>query len=379
MDDERDNMTGYNDILLTEAIKTKFDVLDSIIKQNSPQIIVWGYSIICKQFLYLYNDYLSNEKTTIWDRTLHNEEIIDGYKIECPDLSTISEEFTKNGYILLAFIQEHHYAGCERLLRERGVQNIINGSDFSIYWRSQFVENNINEYSSKNKDSNFVIEHSDLYIFDRDMFASAGTSLNDDYLLQDLWAARKIYKQKPKHHYDIGSSIAGFITKLLSFDTNVTLIDIRPLETYGMKNLSFICADATNLTEIEDESIDSLSALCSIEHFGLGRYGDPIDPDAHIKAFKSIQRVMKPGGNVYISVPIAKEPRLVFNAHRIYSPDLICNYLDQMELVEFSYTSPTGLVEDVSIADFHNNADEIEVYKHNGTDLYVTGLFHFVK
>ena len=61
-------------------------------------------------------------------------------------------------------------------------------------------------------------------------------------------------------------------------------------------------------------SIDSMSALCSIEHFGLGRYGDPIDPDSCFKCFDSIQKKLRKGGQLYISLPIGRE-RVEFNAH----------------------------------------------------------------
>lgn len=47
------------------------------------------------------------------------------------------------------------------------------------------------------------------------------------YLVQDLWAAQKIYQLPREHtHYDIGSRVDGFITHLLSFRDDVTLIDI---------------------------------------------------------------------------------------------------------------------------------------------------------
>jgi ubiquinone/menaquinone biosynthesis C-methylase UbiE len=94
------------------------------------------------------------------------------------------------------------------------------------------------------------------------------------------------------------------------------------LETYNNENITFINSDATNLLQLENNSIESLSALCSLEHFGLGRYGDTIDPLVHLKAFDSIQRVMKPEGNIYI-VPVQSENRLQFNALRYYKPQYI--------------------------------------------------------
>ncbi len=120
------------------------------------------------------------------------------------------------------------------------------------------------------------------------------------YFWMDLWGAQRITEIHPKEHYDIGSRIDGFISHMMLFpDIRIHLIDIRPL-TKNLPGVQFKQADATNLEGIEDESIESLSALCSLEHFGLGRYGDPVDPEACFKAFKATQRVVKSGGYIYV-------------------------------------------------------------------------------
>ena len=206
-----------------------------------------------------------------------------------------------------------------------------------------------------------------LYPILRDRDATAGTV--DLYLTQDLWAAQKISKlSKEETHFDIGSRVDGFITHLLSFRDNITLIDIRPLPYFIDEGLDFIQADATNLDNIKDDSVFSLSALCSLEHFGLGRYGDPIDPQACFRAFKAIQRVLKPGGILYLSLPIGRE-RIEYNAHRIFFPNTVIDCFDNMELIEFSVATADPkkpLIENPGIHDF----DEAEHY---------FGLFEFIK
>ena len=47
-----------------------------------------------------------------------------------------------------------------------------------------------------------------------------------------------------------------------------------------------------------------------LEHIGLGRYGDPIDPQGTEKAATELQRVLAPGGDLYLSLPIEKESRV---------------------------------------------------------------------
>ncbi|WP_235852458.1 DUF268 domain-containing protein [Helicobacter vulpis] len=138
---------------------------------------------------------------------------------------------------------------------------------------------------------------------------------------------------------------------------------------------------------MDDQSVESLSALCSVEHFGLGRYGDPIDPDGWRKALKSFQRVLKPGGKLYLSVPVGKENRVCFNAHRIFHPSTIIETLDQMQIKEMSYISGLSettfcIVEKLDAktnkmyVDYDN--EKLNNIKSNKLDPF-TGLFELVK
>lgn len=199
-----------------------------------------------------------------------------------------------------------------------------------------------------------------------DKVATAG-SINS-YFWQDLWAARKIYKESPEVHFDIGSRIDGFVAHLLTFRNNVNLIDIRPLDR-SVDGLKFICSDATNLNDFEDNSIESLSALCSLEHFGLGRYGDKIDPDACYKCFKAIGDKVREGGNIYLSVPVGKE-HLEFNAHRVFYASTIVETFSQYQLEEYSCTSNGYIEYNVDIHKYDND------YSLGGKRF---GLFHFRK
>ena len=112
---------------------------------------------------------------------------------------------------------------------------------------------------------------------------------------------------------------------------------------------------------------DSISCLHALEHFGLGRYGDPLDPEGHLKGLRSLTKLLKPGGTLLLSVPIGDE-RIEFNAHRIFSPSTIYNLLyDNFTLVEFSY-----------IDDTNNLVGNTEISKVLDIN-YGCGLFHFSK
>jgi len=152
-------------------------------------------------------------------------------------------------------------------------------------------------YQKSKFTAGFIIKLRYLFPILAERRASAGT-IGGDYFHQDLWAARKIFRRSPTKHIDIGSRIDGFVAHVLSF-MDITVIDIRPLES-NLKGLTFIQDDATTLARIPSDSIDSLSSLHVAEHFGLGRYGDPIDPEACFTFMQSLQRVLSPGG-YYIS------------------------------------------------------------------------------
>ena len=145
-------------------------------------------------------------------------------------------------------------------------------------------------------DTDFPYERKSQLACYTDRYENAG-AMDEHYYLQDIYMAHKIFESAPEEHYDIGSRVDGFISHLLSFRKNITLIDIRPLETLAkVEGIKFLCADATDLKGIPDNSIESISSLHAIEHFGLGRYGDPIDPSAWKKSLHSMARVLVRGG-----------------------------------------------------------------------------------
>jgi hypothetical protein len=177
-----------------------------------------------------------------------------------------------------------------------------------------------------------------LYPIYRDRFkAAAGFS---DYFHQDLWAARKIFETRPARHVDVGSRIDGFVAQCLTF-MDVEVVDIRPLSD-PPRGMIFRRADAVHMTGFADDSVPSLSSLNVAEHFGLGRYGDKIDPDAHVTFMKSLQRVLAPGGKLYFSVPLSGHERVEFNAHRVLSPTTVTNAFDRVRLVSFSIIKDDG-------------------------------------
>jgi hypothetical protein len=84
-----------------------------------------------------------------------------------------------------------------------------------------------------------------------------------------------------------------------------------------------------------DQSLWSVSCMHVIEHIGLGRYGDALDPEGDLKAMHQLKRVLHQGGSLLFVVPVGK-PKVHFNAHRIYSYRQISAYFQDLKLEEFA-------------------------------------------
>jgi hypothetical protein len=141
------------------------------------------------------------------------------------------------------------------------------------------------------------------------------------YFQMDLWMARRVVQAAPSMHMDIGSRLDGFVAHLLAAGLPVTVVDIRPLDD-APAGLSVLQADATKLSSVADASVTSLSSLHAAEHFGLGRYGDPVDAEACFAFMRTLARVLAKGGRLYFAVPVGVQ-RVEFNAHRVFSPATI--------------------------------------------------------
>lgn len=178
------------------------------------------------------------------------------------------------------------------------------------------------------------------YLHDRS--ESAGTATGH-YFWQDMLVARRVLRASPARHVDVGSRVDGLITHLLVF-RDVDVVDVRPL-SHAIPGLRFILDDATSLESFADQSVESVSSLHAIEHFGLGRYGDPIDAQGHILGLRSLQRVLAPGGRLYVSFPVGAE-RVEYNGQRVLSPTLPLDVLTELTLESFVAIPSDGLPRD---------------------------------
>lgn len=167
------------------------------------------------------------------------------------------------------------------------------------------------------------------------------------YYHQDLWYARQIYKERPKCHLDVGSRIDGFVAHILTF-MDVIVLDVRKI-TSKTAGLDFYQADLMDRASVTNLKSESVSCLHALEHFGLGRYGDPVDIDGWQKGLENLSSIVSSGGFLYLSVPVGEQV-IEFNAHRVFLPETIVDAMLALkfEMLDFSYVDDHG--------DFHEEA-----------------------
>lgn len=347
------------------------------------RILVWGTGKLAKNFISSQNNaqiigFIETDKSaeTYMGKPVYaSHELPDEYDYIIVANSYVSEiydlcrKLSINMDKVIFLYGLTHRVGCtdSSVIREiLSEKNYINYCTRFGLTDNTFVNEDALEYKKRNMRPNFDIQEQYLWPVITNKYEYAGGISN--YFLQDIWAARLIIKEKVKEHFDIGSRLDGFIAHLLAADINVTMIDIRNFPG-EVEQLNTIVDDATSLHQIPDESIGSMSALCSLEHFGLGRYGDPIDPEACFKCFENIQKKLKEGGRLYLSLPVGKE-RVEFNAHRVFYASTVIECFSSLRLEEFSCASQGKIEYNVDIHKYDKD-------QHNGEYRY--GLFAFIK
>ena len=202
-----------------------------------------------------------------------------------------------------------------------------------------------------------------------DWYEEGGTT-KSEYFWQDLLVARKIFEAKPERHVDIGSRVDGFVAHVASF-REIEVFDVRPITTH-IPSVTFKQADLLRPMEGMAKYCDSLSCLHALEHFGLGRYGDPIDPAGFQRGFANMANLLRGNGVFYLAVPIGID-RVEFNAHRVFDPRVIVHLAvkNALRLSALTVIRQEGRVEQLT----PNEAQLSDL----ASQRYALGVFVFVK
>lgn len=197
-----------------------------------------------------------------------------------------------------------------------------------------------------------------------------GGSVKSEYFWQDLFVAQKVFRANPQIHVDIGSRIDGFVAHVASF-RSIEVFDIRAISS-TIPGVRFMQADLMNPVFAHTDYCDSLSCLHALEHFGLGRYGDPVDINGYKIGLENMTQLLKTHGIFYLSVPIGME-RVEFNAHRIFDPISLYKDVKNMnfELCELFWVDYENVM--------HQSVDFLGDMKYLKNQKYNLGIFIFKK
>ena len=163
--------------------------------------------------------------------------------------------------------------------------------------------------------------------------ATQETPVDPSYFYQDAWAFRQIVQNRPSRHVDVGSH-HKFVS-LLAQVVPVTMVELRPINL-PLEGLEVLTGSVLAMP-FSDGSQSSVSSLCVVEHIGLGRYGDPLDPAGSERALEELKRIVAPGGNLYVSVPVDDADRIYFNAHRAFTEGTLRRLFAPFEIVSKGY------------------------------------------
>ena len=169
--------------------------------------------------------------------------------------------------------------------------------------------------------------------------AMAGGSTSSVYFLQDFFVAKLLLSDDFSGDLcDVGSRWDGFVGAVSLF-RQVIVLDVRPVQVPDFIDVEMYITDMSAspnkaaehsgyLGEQSFGDFDVVTCLHSLEHFGLGRYGDMMDPDGHKKGIHALLDLTKQNGKIIVSFPPGND-RVLFNMERRLNPNFIKKYFEK--------------------------------------------------
>jgi hypothetical protein len=164
-----------------------------------------------------------------------------------------------------------------------------------------------------------------------------------------LWILKAIekYNINNKKVAVIGTLVPWIEAILLNFNNIVTTVE------YNVPEVEYNNLNAISYWDFQKTSnmYDCIITYSSVEHSGLGRYGDPLDPNGDIKTMQDIHKNLITNGILIWGAPVGHDA-LVWNAHRIYGKirmPVLFNGFRELEWIDVDKNSILNL-------DLNNNS-----------------------
>lgn len=128
-----------------------------------------------------------------------------------------------------------------------------------------------------------------------------------------LYEAIEKFPIKDKDVLIIGSEEPCYEGVAIHYGATTTMVEYQRVTSEHEKLKTMTVEEFEKSTELYDAAI----SISSVEHSGLGRYGDELDPNGDIKSMKFLHDKLKPGGICFLAVPMGID-QVLWNAHRVY-------------------------------------------------------------
>jgi hypothetical protein len=112
----------------------------------------------------------------------------------------------------------------------------------------------------------------------------------------------------------IGSEQPTYECVALGYEGNPTTIEYKKI---NCTHPGITTYTPTEHDSLKDQVYDCCFSISSLEHDGLGRYGDPLNPYADIETMKRLKNLVRKDGLLFLSVPIGSDI-LYWNGMRQY-------------------------------------------------------------
>ncbi len=132
---------------------------------------------------------------------------------------------------------------------------------------------------------------------------------------------------------DVGCCDSDLSLQLASLGHKVWGIDVRKYENQH-PNLIFVQSDISK-TPFPSEFFDTIIAVSTIEHIGLGYGKTPLYNNGDKLAMKEIYRILKPSGKLIITLPVGRKK--VTPTHRIYDTNSLRKLLKKFKIKNMEY------------------------------------------
>jgi len=166
-----------------------------------------------------------------------------------------------------------------------------------IEWTSIYIDEFVKNFSLKNIEENIPLH---------EPYPNASRL---------LLAALEKFQIKSQNIAVIGSETPWIEAILLNLNNTVTTVEYN---TPNCSDPRIKCISYDDFCST-DYQYDCVVSYSSIEHSGLGRYGDALNPNGDIETMEQVHKKLIDNGLFIWGAPVGQDA-LVWNAHRIYGP-----------------------------------------------------------